>query len=238
MQAISETAKRAIAAYGGQALWQQAERVVANVSVHGLAVTLKGRTPFQRATVRCDVQRPRSSIRPIGTNPDVAGILEGGDVRLEDRGGQRLAERGDARMAFPSLRRQFRWDDLDMAYFANYAFWNYLTLPALLMSEQIQWREVEAGKLDATFPSSLPTHCPRQRFHFDVDTGLLRQHDYTAQIIGRFARAAHVIESHAVQDGLCFPNQRRVSPRGPSGRPLGWPTLIAITVHDYRVETR
>jgi len=125
-----------------------------------------------------------------------------------------------------------------MAYFANYAFWNYFTLPALLISDEVQWRESGPGVLDAAFPASIPTHCPQQRFHFDTDTGLLRQHDYTANVIGGFARAAHVIESHATQDGLCFPSHRRVTPRGPRGRPLAGPTLIAIMVHDYRVETQ
>lgn len=236
MGELSETATRAIAAYGGQSLWHKARWVNATVSARGLAFVLKQRPFFRHAALRVAVPHCWSRLQPIGQRPDVAGVLDGGDVYLADQEGQLIAERARARGAFPSWRRQLRWDDLDMAYFANYAFWNYLTLPALLMSEAVQWHERAPGVLDATFPDRLPSHCREQRFHFDPDTGRLRQHDYTAEVIGGFARAAHVIEAHAIQDGVCYPSQRRVSPRTSGGAPLGWPTLIAIEVHAFRVE--
>lgn len=236
MGTLSETAARAVATYGGQALWRQARWVTATVSVRGLAFVLKQRPFFRHATLRVAVPHCWSRLQPIGRRSGVAGVLDGDDVYLADQEGQLLAERERARGYFPSWRRHFRWDDLDMAYFANYAFWNYLTLPALLMSDAVQWHERAPGVLDAVFPDVMPTHSCEQRFHFDPDTGLLRQHDYTAEVIGGFARAAHVIEAHATQDGLFYPSRRRVSPRAPGGGPLGWPTLIAIEVHAFRVE--
>lgn len=237
MPALSDTAARAVAAYGGEALWRRARRVTATASVHGLAFALKQRPFFRRAALEMAVGRCWSRVQPIGRQPGVAGILDGGDVHLVDANGQRVAERQQARDHFPSWRRHLLWDDLDMAYFANYAFWNYLTLPALLLSDAVQWQERAPGVLDATFPASIATHCAQQRFHFDPETGLLHQHDYTAEVIGGFARAAHVIEAHATQDGVCYPSRRRVTPRTAGGRALPGPTLIAIELHAHRVET-
>jgi len=236
MRKLSDTAARAVEAYGGEALWQRARRVTATASAHGLAFRLKQRPFFRRAALEVSVGRCWSRVQPIGKRSGVAGILDGGDVHLVDGDGHRVAERRHARAYFPSWRRHFRWDDLDMAYFANYAFWNYLTLPALLLSDAVAWQERAPGVLDATFPASIPTHSTQQRFHFDPDTGLLRQHDYTADVIGGFARAAHVIEAHATQDGVCYPSRRRVTPRAPGGSGLPGPTIIAIEIHALRVE--
>ena len=37
---------------------------------------------------------------------------------------------------------------LDQAYFAGYAFWNYLTLPALLLRPDVEWTlEVDLGRI-------------------------------------------------------------------------------------------
>lgn len=230
----SNTAIRAIEAYGGFPLWTGAARLQAQVSVTGLAFTLKRRPFFDHAMIDLDIRRPYSRLAPIGRNPGIAGVLDGADVHLEDRQGVILKQRGNARNCFGSLRRLFRWDDLDMSYFANYAFWNYFTLPVLLMRDDIDWRELEPGLLEACFPPEIPTHCRVQRFHFDRGTGLLRQHDYTADVIGGFARAANQVLAHATnEDGLVYPSARRVTPRGPGNRPMKGPVLIDIQVHAF-----
>lgn len=232
---MNATLQKAIQAYGGADRWSAARTIEAEFSVQGLAFTLKRRRPFQRARLQMDVSRPHSRIMPIGEADGVGGILEGVDVRLEDSQGNTLKQRKDARSHFFHIRQQLYWDDLDMAYFANYAMWNYLALPALLMREDIVWDELEVGLLKASFPASLPTHCRTQYFRFDRDSGLLLQHDYTAEIISRFARAAHVVLAHAEHDGMTFTSHRRVTPRGPAGKPLKWPTLIDIRVHRFQL---
>lgn len=232
---MNPTAQKALAAYGGQALWTRAKTIEAEVSVHGWAFTLKGRPFFKHAHISMEVAHPVSCLTPIGKDPQITGVLDGHDVRLEDPEGKIIAERKNARSYFPGGRRLFYWDDLDMAYFANYAFWNYFTLPALLIREDITWKELEPGRLEATFPDKLPTHNPLQRFRFDPETGLLLQHDYTAEIISKLATAAHVILKHTPGSHFPYPSQRLVTPRAPSGKPLPGPTLIAITVHDFWV---
>jgi hypothetical protein len=235
MAALSETAAKAIEAYGGAALWERARFIDAEVSVTGLAFTLKRRPFFSHARVSMDVDRPRSSITPIGKLPDLTGALDGGDVRLENGRREILAERKNARSFFPYGRRLLYWDDLDMAYFANYAFWNYFTLPRLLMDERVSWTESAQGVLSAVFPAALPTHSTRQEYRFDATTGRLMQHNYNADIITPLATAAHLVMEHAEEEGLCYPSSRRVTPRSKKGAAMNGPVLIDIRVHRFRV---
>jgi hypothetical protein len=124
-----------------------------------------------------------------------------------------------------------------MSYFSNYASWNYFTLPALLMCEEIVWKELEPSRLEARFPVEIPNHSRVQRFGFDCETGLLIQHDYTADIISSLAAASNVVLQHAQNStGLVYPSIRRVTPpKGPKGKPLAGPVLIHLDIHDFRL---
>jgi hypothetical protein len=232
---IGETAERAINAYGGADVWKNNKYIEAEVSVRGLAFTLKQRPFFNRAKIKMEIARPYSKITPFGKNKDVSGILDGSDVRLENPNGIIISERKNARKFFPYGRRLFYWDDLDMAYFANYAFWNYFTLPNLLQSNEIQWEEKANGFLRATFPDHFPTHNKVQEFQFDVNSGLLIQHNYTADIISKLAKAANVVSQHDSSGEIIFPYRRIVTPRSSSGKALTQPILIDITVHSFRL---
>ena len=163
---MNSIAEKALNAYGGREVWTESKRIEAEVSVHGLAFTLKRRPFFKHAKIAMDIARPYSRLTPIGKEAGITGVLDGHDVRLEDQHGEIISERKDARSYFPAGRRLLYWDDLDMAYFANYAFWNYFTLPALLMRTDIQWTEIEPGWLEAIFPDEIPTHNTKQRFRF------------------------------------------------------------------------
>jgi len=233
---VNSIAEKALNAYGGREVWTESKRIEAEVSVHGLAFTLKRRPFFKHAKIAMDIARPYSRLTPIGKEAGITGVLDGHDVRLEDQHGEIISERKDARSYFPAGRRLLYWDDLDMAYFANYAFWNYFTLPALLMRTDIQWTEIEPGWLEAIFPDEIPTHNTKQRFRFDRETGLLVQHDYTAEIISKLATAAHVIHEHMQGAQATYPSRRIVTPRAPSGKALRGPTLIGITVHDFHLQ--
>ncbi|MCU0600392.1 MAG: hypothetical protein MUE70_14175 [Desulfobacterales bacterium] len=232
---MNQTLDKAVEAYGGREKWAKAKSIEAEISANGLAFILKRRPPFNRARFVMDVSRPYSRIKPIGEKPEITGVLDGSDVYLENANSETIQERKDARQYFPGGRRFFYWDDLDMAYFANYATWNYLTLPALLMRPDIIWKELETGLLEAVFPDNIPTHCRVQRFRFDRGTGLLVQHDYTAEVISSLAKAAHVVLDHSESEGFQYTSHRRVTPRSFTGKPLPLPTLIEIIVHDFHV---
>lgn len=229
-------AHKAIEAYGGITLWQNYQHIEAEVSAHGLAFTLKRRPFFEHAKIEMDIARPFSKITPIDKHKQLTGVLDGNDVRLEDLQGNVIKERKNARAKFPYGRRLFYWDDLDMAYFANYAFWNYFTLPRLLINEDIIWKQKSEGVLQATFPDHLPTHNKVQEFRFNQTTGLLEQHNYTAAVISGLAKAANVVLKHQQAEGIVYPSSRLVTPRGSQGKALSGPSLINIRVHKFKIK--
>jgi hypothetical protein len=234
MDNVPQTIRQALEAYRVLEDWAGAGRIEAVVSTSGLLFLMKGHRPFRRISVSLEIASPRVRFQPVDSSGFTA-VLDNGTSRIETEGGHRIAERPEARRYFRGFRRQLYWDRLDHAYFSGYALWNYLTFPALLLREEIVWREVSTGILEARFPESLPTHCPTQRFIFDQDTGLLRQHDYTAEVIGSWARAANVVLAHQDWEGIPYPAHRRVTPRRPDGRPRFFPTLVDIKIHEWRL---
>jgi hypothetical protein len=70
-------------------------------------------------------------------------------------------------------------------------------------------------------------HSAHQTFYVD-SSGLIRRHDYTAEVVGGWARAAHHPSEHRQVDGLTFPTRRRVRPIGVRNRALPGPTLVWI----------
>jgi len=227
-----ELRKAVIAAYGGESIWRTAKKVKATVWTGGLAFIVK----FQRGArgrAEVDLSWPWTKLHldPEG----IVGVLEGGDVRLETSAGQVLASRGNARSLFPGGRRAFWWERLDQEYFAGYALWNYLVFPALLLREDIIWNAISGWSLEATFPPNLPTHCRFQQFHFDPQTHLLKQHDYTAEVFGNWAKAAHVILEHRSWNDIAFAAKRRVTLRRSDGTPGRWPVLVWIELQDWSI---
>ena len=146
-----------------------------------------------------------------------------------------IARRRNARSFFPYGRRLFWWDSLDQTYFAGYALWNYLVFPALLLREDIRWEETGQSRLLARFPENIPTHSPVQEFLFDPVSGLLRQHNYTAGVMGGWAKAANTVIAHGTWNEIPYPSHRRVTPRRKDGTPSGRPVLIDLIIHDWSV---
>lgn len=231
---MTPLAERVLEAYGGRALWQGAREVRLELSAWGWAFRLKWRPSLRRARVIIDPRAPRTQITPIDRRGNT-GVLDGTAVRLEAAGGRVLGSRREPRALFPYGRRAVWWDALDLTYFAGYAAWNYFALPALLLRRDIAWTQLSERTLQARFPPELPTHCPRQEFHFDSE-GLLRQHDYTAEVFGGWAGAAHVVLEHATSPaGIHYTSRRRVTPRRPDGSARPFPLLVGIEASAYEV---
>ncbi len=207
---------------------------------------------FRYGRVAVELDQMRTRLEPIPSNGRVA-VFDAGEVRLETSAGDVLESRTDPRSLFfgrSGIRRNLRWDMLDATYFAGYAWWNYLSAPLLLTRDDVEvtagqlWQEPGVDgrwqRLEASFaraPTSvLATHSPRQTFYFDED-GLLRRHDYVAEVVGGWARAAHYCDAHAEAGGLVFPTRRRVRPVGPANRSLPAPTLVALDISEIEVET-
>jgi hypothetical protein len=234
-------------AHGGVERWRATGRISARVRTGGLLP--RTRMPGNRfADVRVvvDAHEARTRIEPFPRDGQV-GVFDRGEVRIETADGEVLESRADPRRSFsgPSgLRRNLRWDALDSVYFAGYALHNYLTTPFLLTLEGVEVDEGErwdeAGevwqRLEVSLPDWLATHSRRQTFYYDA-LRLLRRQDYVAEVIGRFTRAAHYCAEHARAGGLVFPTRRRVRPRGPRNRALGFPTMVSLDLSEIEVES-
>jgi len=159
------------------------------------------------------------------------------EVRITSAGGKVLQRRFQPRAAMHGVRRFFRWDSLDFTYFAGYATWNYLLFPFLFLKEGFEFRLLKPlpgqapswRRLHVTFPNTIPTHS-REQVYFVDEQRHLRRHDYTAEVVGHWARATHLCEGYRDFGGIQSPAWRRVRPRL-GDRPLPGPDLVALDVH-------
>ncbi|BBX73553.1 hypothetical protein H7H78_16740 [Mycobacterium shinjukuense] len=244
---MSALLQEVLDAHGGLARWRAAATIHARVRAGGLLI--RTRVPGNRFAdyqITVHVQQARTVLDPFPRDGQ-RGVYEGGAVRIESHDGQVIGSRANPRGAFvglSGLRRNVRWDPLDSVYFAGYAMWNYLTMPFLLTREGVEVTEgatwQEAGetwrRLNVRFPPALDTHSPEQTFYFD-SAGHLRRHDYVAEVIGHWARAAHYCTDPDHAGGLMFPTRRWVRPIGPGNRSLPFPTLVSIRLGELRVKT-
>jgi hypothetical protein len=232
-------------AHGGGDRWRAARTVSARVRSGGLLLrTRAAGNRFVDYRVEVEMARPRTVADPFPRHGE-RGVFDLGAARIESVDGEVLESREHPRSEFfglSGLRRNLRWDALDSVYFAGYAMWNYLTTPLLLTREGVEvaegapweaqgetWR-----RLEATFPDELDTHSVRQIFYFD-DRGMLRRHDYVAEVIGGWAHAAHMCTDQVESGGLVFPTTRWVRPIGPANRPLRFPTMVSLKLSEIEV---
>ena len=66
--------------------------------------------------------------------------------------------------------------------------------------------------VEVELPPALHTHSRRQAFFFDAE-GLLRRHDYVAEIVGWWARGAHHWDDFVEVGGLPVARRRHVVAR-------------------------
>ena len=235
-------------AHGGTGAWQAASAIHARVEAGGLlpATRMPG-SRFKDYHLTIELDEQRATMDPF-PEPGLKAIFDRGRVRIERTSGEVVARRDDPRAAFFGLsgvRRNVRCDALDAAYFVGYAMWNYLATPLLFTHPGVevsdggpwidhgeQWR-----RLEVIFGGDLVTHSRAQTFYYDA-RGLLRRHDYVADIIGPHARVAHYCAEHAMFGGLVFPTRRRVLPMAIGNSPMHFPILISIDLHELRVEHR
>jgi len=233
--------QRVIAAHGGLDYWNGLEALDAEISASGFLFTAKRRPRLRHCRMRAWTREPRFAFYDFPERGLTAELVGTNEVRISDRDGRVLDRRTDPRSAFRSLRHLVSWDDLDFIYFAGYATWNYLTAPFLLTWPGCVVMEpgpLKSGtssfrRLQVTFPDTIPTHNKQQTFYFD-ERYFLQRLDYTAEVVGGWAHAAHLCENYRTFDGIRAPTRRRVLPLFFGNSPLPAPTLVAIEVHDLK----
>lgn len=222
-------------AHGGLDYWRSLTAVELEMSASGFLFTAKHIPKQDHVRLTISTRRPEVVLHDY-PGPGKHAVLHGSDrVEIRDSTGAVLETRSDPRRAFGFGRHSLYWDAIDFAYFSMYAMWNYTTLPFLLTEPG--FTVVDSTTVDGMtrmtveFPPTLPTHCPTQDLYFD-EAGRLVRHDYTAQVVGSWAKAIHLCQNYRQLGGLWLPTRRRVYPKGPLNRPLPFPTLVAIDIHD------
>jgi hypothetical protein len=235
-----EVLERAIERHGGWSTWQRLRSVTLGPRLlRGMLPTLKGNGHTFSLPTRM-VVRPRELEAEFEDYPTAGsrGVFARGEVRLSDPQGATTAHAMAHRGSFRGLSKYRRWSPLDALYFFGYALTHYHSLPFTLSEGQcLGHHRARLGNevLEAVvvrLPASLHTHCERQVFYFD-STGLLRRHDYVAEIVGVWARGAHFWEDFVEVEGLPIARRRHVVARL-GGRPV--PAVVALHAEFESVE--
>ena len=216
-----------VAAFGGAAPAREITRIEADVSAGGLVFALK-RQPRALHRIRAVLDADRQSGLIVGREPAPW------EYRFDP---ERLVADMRRLSRWP---RPWPWSPEHAGAFAAAALWTYLLLP-LCASDPTLGRERLPDRrglrrLRLTFPPHIATHSRVQVLHVD-QLGMVRRHDYTAGIMGRWARPAHLITDMAAFDGVPVGTRRSVVPKV-FGHPLPWPTLVHIDVHHLTVHGR
>jgi hypothetical protein len=211
--------ERAIERHGGWAAWRRMGGLALTLrSLTGLVPRWKGVDDTFPMPKRADVWARRGLV-VMHDFPAVGrrGVFAAGQAQILD--GEILLEaRADPRASFAGFRKHRRWAPLDALYFFGYALAHYHSLPfSLTAARPLGVRRARsAGRaltgVTVELPPTLHTHCRRQTFFFDAE-GLLRRHDYVADIIGWWARGAHHWEDLVEVDGIPIARRRRVVAR-------------------------
>lgn len=230
-----------IDAHGGLSLWNSIDAIEADISARGFLFTVKQRPVLNHIKVTAKAHEPHFLFHDF-PSPGLTGELIGNDeVRVIGSDGKIVERRLQPRSTFRGLKRLVCWDALDFIYFGGYAMWNYLITPFLFLRDGFQIEILEPHpdmppswvRLCVTFPDDIPAHCRTQLFYFN-ENRLLQRIDYTAEVVGHWAHAAHLCENYREFDGFKAPIRRQVRPLFWGNRPLPGPTLVALEIHDIR----
>ena len=211
--------ERAIERHGGWPAWRRLGGLSATLrSLTGLVPERRGLGDTFPAPTRVEVW-PRRGLCLMHDFPALGrrGVFSGGQVQLLD-GDIILEARADGRASFAGARKRRRWTPLDALYFFGCALTHDHSLPFSLAGARPLGvrRARSAGRaltgVAVELPPTLHTHSRRQTFFFD-DEGLLRRHDYVADIVGWWARAAHRWEDLVEVSGVLVARRRHVVAR-------------------------
>jgi hypothetical protein len=230
--------KNIIDAHGGEDFWNRIEALEAEISTSGLLFTFKRRPILKHVLVTAYAHEPRFVFHDFPSSGMSGELVGNNEVRVLSGDGDIVQKRENPRSAFKGLSRLLSWDDLDFIYFGGYATWNYLTAPFIFLRPGFHFEVLDPVtvsssswfRLKVTMPDDLPTHCRSQIFYFDENWHLQRL-DYVAEVVGGWARAAHLCENYQDFGGLKAPARRRVRPILFGDYPMPGPILVALDVH-------
>lgn len=233
-----------IKAHGGREIWNSIDWIEADISARGFLFKAKHIPVLKHNLVRVSARNPHFIFVDFPKTGQTGELIGDEEVRILGSNGKVSQSRSRPRNAFKGLRRVFWWDFLDFIYFGGYATWNYLVTPFIFLRKgfifkylgQLHTADGHLQRFAITFPDDLPTHCRTQTFYFD-ENRLLRRIDYTAEVVGSWAHAAHFCNQYRDFEGLKIPTHRYVKPLLLS-HPLHRPTLVELEIHDVSLKLK
>ena len=225
-----------LAAYGGRDRWKQIHTIRIHQFVGGVLWPLKQVAGvINDSTVEVRVQEQCAWHRPF-TAPGLRSSYSPGRVAIEtdDDSTATVEAMTSPRESFAGHTLETPWSMLQLAYFAGYAMWTYLsepyslTFPGVTTEELGPWDEDGQiwRRLGVRYPDSIGTHSADQVLYVDSD-GLLRRRDYQLDIAAG-SPAAHYMDDHREFDGIVIPLRRVVHGRDEKGRRV--PELVSVTI--------
>lgn len=232
----------AIHAAGGLDRFNRFHRVSAKLHHTGVIWSLKQREGVltdSRVTVQLHTQQV--SHVPFAPSTDHS-IYTPARVEIRSEGHALVEALDDPRSSFDGFEMETPWSNPQLAYFAGYTMWTYLTSPFLLARPGIKAEEIEPWVVDGlrwrrlrvAFPADIATHSTIQTFYFDPD-GLLRRHDYEVDIQGRNA-AVRYLSDYVDAQGIAMPTRLRIYPRGTDNAAVPEPLIVGVDLSDFRFE--
>jgi hypothetical protein len=235
---VDDLLKLAVEGHGGLTRWERISRFRVSASITGVIWELTGRPGLlERVVLEGDTRKQRVTISPFPRPGHRATWEPHRQVVTTDEGAL-VAERDDPAAAFAGATRGSAWDELQVAYFASEANWNYVTAPFLfarpdfVTEETWPWREDRQTwrTLLVTYPDTVVAHSRQQTCYID-ETGLLRRLDYSVDILGG-GPAVHYPSRYREFDGIMVPTHRRVYVRKADGTPVRDSVSVAVDVTD------
>lgn len=221
-------------AHGGLERWKTFTSLDAHLKQGGALWALKGHAGrLDETNVTVNLRQERASHAPFGAEGKFS-TFEPGRVTINAPGGVVEEELVNPRASFAGHTLETPWTQAQLAYFAGCAMWTYLNMPFLLAWDGVETEELspweERGetwrRLQVKFPASIATHSSKQTLYVD-DNGLLKRHDYDVEIAGN-TPGAHYVGQYVEVQGIKFPTERRIFPRGPDGQSLKEPLVVSI----------
>jgi hypothetical protein len=238
MKNVKELLELVIKAHGGLEQWNNFTEVTAKLSIGGVTWAFKGQDGvLNNVSFRALLHKQYGNYMPID-NDGRRSVFEAERVAIKNIDGSIAEELLNPRASFAGHIRETKWTKLQLVYFASYAMWTYLTLPFNFNLPGFKFTELDAWvegnetwrKLEVTFPDYLETHSKKQVFYYGED-GLLRRHDYWAEVLGGLP-AAHYVSDYKNFSGIMLPTKRRVFGLNEDKSYRTEPIFVAIDVID------
>jgi hypothetical protein len=160
-------------AHGGLERWKELSEISADLDVGGVLWGLKGQQGFVGAShLTASLHHQWASHSPF-LKPADRTSFKAECVAIETLDGHVVEVRENTRSSFAGHTLETPWDRIQLAYFAGYAMWTYLTSPFSLVTEDFESEEVEPWARKWRNMASAPSLVPDIDHHSFYPADLL-----------------------------------------------------------------